>query len=96
MIAIVPASNDAQYCHVDHSVLQLVAERASVFYVGSEFGANQQINSFNAYGASNLEGDARPSSAPRLPRGHSVLYRVTARNATRTKIASVTMKPIDD
>jgi hypothetical protein len=25
MIAIVPASNDAQYCHVDHSLLPLVA-----------------------------------------------------------------------
>ena len=54
MIAIVPASNDAQYCHVDHSVLPLVAERASVFYVGqysmqitasggSDLGANQHV-----------------------------------------------------
>ncbi|CAJ0895895.1 hypothetical protein R77564_03936 [Ralstonia sp. LMG 32965] len=52
LVAKVPASNDAQYGHVDHSNLPLVAERDSVLYVGqhsmqkptsggSGFGANQ-------------------------------------------------------
>ena len=53
LVAKMPASNDAQYGHVDHSDLPLVAERDSVLYVGqhsmqkptsggSGFGANQQ------------------------------------------------------
>ena len=54
LVAKMPASNDAQYGHVDHSELPLVPKRASVLYVGqhsmqipavggSGFSANQQV-----------------------------------------------------
>ncbi len=78
MIAKVPASNDAQYCHVDHSVLPLVAERASVFYVGqysmqitasggSDLGANQHGTRTFLNGASPAKGSVRAEPRGEIP-----------------------------
>jgi hypothetical protein len=38
----------------------------------------------------------RVHPVPQVFPGRTVLYRFPARNATHTKIASATMKPIDD
>jgi len=79
-LAKMPASNDAQYGHVDHSELPLVPERDSVLYVGqhsmqkpalggSRFSANQQpVSRLKPLSSTNNAFSPLPrSSTPRMP-----------------------------